>query len=194
MSTPFQTPHLFARKIALNPLRSTSNDGPTKPVLKTKKMQKCRNYIFCFHIFTQVHTTNPAHATRGRGHLVAALSFFVTSIHFSYDQPSSCYPRPRPLHYRTRWLDLQHTHARTCHLKPRRVHHAPAPESTTTYPLVLSGTCTFLYLSSSVTHSHCFKTLSSTTTLEIAGRRTCPFRQDKSSGLISRAESQKIAV
>ena len=127
MSTPFQTPHLFARKIALNPLRSTSNDGPTKPVLKTKKMQKCRNYIFCFHIFTQVHTTNPAHATRGRGHLVAALSFFVTSIHFSYDQPSSCYPRPRPLHYRTRWLDLQHTHARTCHLKPRRVHHAPAP-------------------------------------------------------------------
>ena len=107
MSTPFQTPHLFARKIALNPLRSTSNDGPTKPVLKTKKMHKCRNYIFCFHIFTQVHTTNPAHATRGRGHLVAALSFFVTSS--------------------LRWLDLQHTHARTCHLKPRRVHHAPAP-------------------------------------------------------------------
>ena len=130
MSTPFQTPHLFARKIALNPLRSTSNDGPTKPVLKTKKMQKCRNYIFCFHIFTQVHTTNPAHATRGRGHLVAALSFFVTSIHFSYDQPSSCYPRPRPLHYRTRdgWTYSIHTHAlaissrAVCIMPP---HHRP---------------------------------------------------------------------
>ena len=115
----------------------------------------------------------------------------------------TCHLKPRRVHHAPappppRWLDLQHTHARTCHLKPRRVHHAPAPPPhnrlqpilSFSLGLVLFCTCPKV----SHTHTDCFKTLSSTTTLEIAGRRTCPFRQDKSSGLISRAESQKIAV
>ena len=123
-------------------------------------------FLFSSHIF---HTTNPAHATRGRGHFTTARAMVGLTAYTRTHLPSQAAP---------------------CASCPRTT----APESTTTYPLVLSGTCTFLYLSSSVTHSHCFKTLSSTTTLEIAGRRTCPFRQDKSSGLISRAESQKIAV
>ena len=152
-------------------------------------------FLFSSHIF---HTTNPAHATRGRGHFTTARAMVGLTAYTRTHLPSQaapCASCPRTTAPEMVGLTAYtRTHlpsqAAPCASCPRTT----APESTTTYPLVLSGTCTFLYLSSSVTHSHCFKTLSSTTTLEIAGRRTCPFRQDKSSGLISRAESQKIAV